>query len=226
MNKSKTLSAQHLPRGSIIETGLYRQPHEGEVGPQWSIGALKDPAQFTIDHILIVDGWHGRQYMVVTTTPEAAERLYTGNKNIVFNASHVTRVVKRGEKIAIKTVEEEQNREKQNPKHRHSHGDVKDFIRFTLSRFHSSYLFKTSEMFTAAIASGVVSYRNIPDSPVGFYCYFNKRKLKTWIKRNQNRFIISAKEMQHIQKLIDEDNAEYLATLNDLDYLYPEQCEP
>lgn len=224
MNKSKTLYA-HLPQGTVIETGIYRQPRKGEVGPQWSIGKLKDPAQFTIDHILIVDGWRGRQYMVVTTTPKTGDLIFP-DENFTFDISHVTRVVKRGDKTMIKTVAEGQNHEKQNPKNRNSRTDVSDFISFTLSRLQPFNLFKIDEMVTTAIASGVISYRDRQDSLVGYYCYFNKRKLKVWIKRNQNRFIYSAKEMQHIQKRIDEDNAEYAATLNDLDYLYPEQCEP
>ena len=225
MNRSKTLSAQHLPRGTIVETSIYRQPREGEVGPQWSIGELKDPAQFTVDHILIADGWHGRQYMVVTTTPRPVDAVII-DELISFNISHVTRVVKRGYKTVVKTNKDRQNHEKQNPKNRNSRADVSDFISFTLSRLQPFNLFKIDQMVKAAIASGVISHRDRPDSLVGYYCYFNKRKLKVWIKRNQNRFIYSAKEMQHIQKLIDEDNAEYAARLSDFDYLYPEQCEP
>lgn len=216
-----TITPHHLPRGTVIETGLYRQPREGEVGPQWHLGETPSPAQLTVDHILIADGWLGRNYMVVTTTPQPPGSVCVGEK-ITFNIDHVSRIVKRGHKTVFKSYKTEAAPRKNSwtTKREYSANDVYSLIAFKLNREHPLIQFDIEAMFSMAFQCGVIRHIESDPNRGGYNWYYtmNRRKFSAWIKRNKNRFIYSAKKLASIEKAALDEEREYLEKQRDREY--------
>jgi hypothetical protein len=222
MSKSSTITPHHLPRGTVIETSLYHQPREGEVGPQWHLGETPNPAQLTVDHILIVDGWTGRNYMVVTTTPRSDDTVGV-DEMISFNIDHVNRVVKRGHKTVFKS-HKKNNGPRKMPwasKREYTASDIRSLISFKLNQEHPLIQFDIESMFSIAAQCGVIR-QNIDDPSQGKYHWYyttNRRKFINWIKRNKNRFIYKAKTLAAMEEAAITEERRYLEEQWGLEYL-------
>lgn len=209
MFKSITITPHHLPRGTVIETSLYRRPREGETGPQWHLDETPDPAQLTVDHILIADGWTGRNYIVVTTTPRPLDSIRM-DETITFNIGHVERVVKRGHKTVFKSYKgaDAPRKDSWTNKQKYSSNDIYRLIDFKLNQEHPLIQFDIESMFSMAFQCGVIRHK-ASDPKRGSYSWYytvNRRKFSTWIKRNKNRFIYSEKALASIKKAaLDEE---------------------
>lgn len=208
-----TIIPHHLPRGTVIEVGLYRRPREGETGPQQTTSLINDPAQFparfTVDHIQIVDVCTGRNYMVVTTTPHPVNSVFLG-ENIAFNIDHVDRVVKRGHKTVFKSYKgaDAPRKDSWTNKQKYSSNDIYRLIDFKLNQEHPLIQFDIESMFSMAFQCGVIRHK-ASDPKRGSYSWYytvNRRKFSAWIKRNKNRFIYSEKALASIKKAaLDEE---------------------
>lgn len=218
---SITITPHHLPRGTVIETGLYRQPREGEVGPQWYLGETPSPAQLIVDHILIVDGWTGRNYMVVTTTPRPRESVGVGEE-ISFNIDHVSRIVKRGHKTVFKSYKTDAAPRKASwlGKQTYTANDLGSLISFKLNQEHPLIQFDIESMFTVAHQRGVIRHTTSALNGIyGWYYTVNRRKFCAWIKRNKNRFIYKAKTLAAMKEAAIAEERRYLEQEWDREYL-------
>ena len=205
MTMSKPTTPYHLPRGTVIETTLYKVSDSGE--PEMNFSHVQKPYQFTVDHILIVDGWYGREYMVVTTTQRPNDSVLQG-ENITFNIDHVDRVVKRGDKMLFKKHlgSKAPHKESWNNKKQYSSSDLYNLIIFKLNQDHPLLQFDIEGMFNIALLRGTIRH-NVGVSKYHWYYTTNRRKLNDWIKRNKNRFIYSRKELDAIRKAsVDEES--------------------
>ena len=217
------ITPHHLPRGTVFETHLYRPPVEGEIGPQWSGWGEHPPAVFMVDYILVVDGWTGRNHMVVTTTPAPLNSV-SNEKCISFNVDHVTRVVKHGHSTVFKNARADvaPYRNSLNPKGKYSTTEILSLFGFKLRRQHPLIQFDTDSMFEAATRCGVIRLKiNDPTSEMFYQWYYitNTRKLNAWVKRNKNRFIYGAKELALLREAALEEERRHLEDTFDQEYL-------
>jgi hypothetical protein len=217
------ITPHHLPRGTVFETHLYRPPVEGEIGPQWSGWGEHPPAVFTVDHVLVVDGWCGRNYMVVTTTPAPLNN-FSNEKYISFNVDNVTRVVKHGHATVFKNanVGVAPYRNWWNPKGKYSTYEILSLFGFKLRQQHPLIQFDIDSMLEVATRCGVISIKtNDPASGLFYRWYYitNTRKLNTWMKRNKNRFIYGAKELALLREAALEEERRHLEDVFDQEYL-------
>jgi hypothetical protein len=149
MNTEYKITPYHLPRGTTFETHLYRPPVDGEDGPQWHEWGEHPAAVFAVDHILVVDGWTGRKYLVVTTTPNTCNSV-CNEKYMTFNISHVSRVVKRGHKTVLKSHKTgvAPHKDTWTSKRECSSTDLFSLIGFKLNQEHPLIQFDIEAMFS------------------------------------------------------------------------------
>lgn len=207
------ITPSHLPKGTIIETSLYCYK-DGEI--QQYYGSLKhDTVQFVVDHILVVDGWTGRNFIVVTTTPNL-NPVYDGDNHYKFNIDHVDKILFTGKKMDIRYDSKEKITDSDVERYRYKtkvngaivyQGYVLKFLlNQKLNKLQPYNQFDLHKCVDAAIKDGIfigaVKSRrsNVSNScrVVRKHKLFtvNKKRLDKWVKQNINRFILTQAEIQ------------------------------
>ena len=198
---STKFTAQHFPKGTVISTSLYTTSEDGLRFMRFGAGK---PATFVVDHIRVADTWGGRIYLLVTTTRKE-KPLFEGDDFITFNIDHVDRIVRLG------TVSDIRYGESQNKWRLEDYtGKIHEFAlkMYLLNMFnklqpHNQYDVRKAEK--AAVACGCVKKEteHVSRRIERITYVINKKKLKAWVRRNVNRFILTQKEIEEQERLAD-----------------------
>lgn len=222
---SQKFTPSHFPRGTVIRSSLY---HLGDDGI-YRMSFMDDgSAEFTVDYVKLTPFTQEGCLIFTTAVKDPA---FDGVDQIVFHSTHVNKIISIGKQMIIK----------------HAPGfELGAFLfRNGCGRWRFSLLLRvlcyridpvrsvdSDKMLSAMKKMGVVrvTTQQLDDDrrcyPPDQY-FFNKKKVKKWVKQNFNRFIVTEAEKRANEKAHDELIRKYMEEdLNrDFDERYSESDE-
>ncbi len=227
----KNITPSHLPKGTVIKTSLHVQNTNGEIEQHYYKGEqLPNAVSFVVDHIVVNDGFDGRNFIVYTTTPKT-NPLYEGDDFYHFNIDHVSQIVSIGHKVDIryKAFKISDFLEFNDKNNCYSYA-LKSFIANEFVKLQPHNLFRLTDAVNGALNAGVFignkdtrlafTAGGLNLTPIERFVTFkvNQKKLKKWAKQNVNRYILSNAEMKKQEEEAQDEM--YKDMENDFDHDY------
>lgn len=207
---STKITPSHLPKGSVIKTGLYYADKDGNIFMRHDFQyepSTARAAEFTVDYVRCCDTMSGRNYIVITSNKKEPPSQIEDDEFYCFHIDHVTQVLSMGKKLDIRY---ESSLHLYDSEQDYEHGYMGYQLKIIIGKYfvkNQPYnVFDVDKAFLAAQKANVVQRFNYINEEytynhdVGVHLFrVNRKKLKKWMKQNINRFIISKAQLQAIE---------------------------
>lgn len=209
------ISPSHLPKGTVIKTGLYEVGDDGELHMSFKSDSDNPDikaAEFTVDYVKICNTMTGRIAIVVTTTPEKEGGRISESGFYSFHIDHVSKILRRGNKTDIRYDNVTKISQAENiSKCIYKGYQLSTVLGRMFDQRQPYNIFDTEKALVCAMRSGIFTLirdtdaKYAGDKVLSTRLYrVNKQRLKRWVKQNINRFIMSAADIKKNEQEIND----------------------
>lgn len=203
--KKPNFSVSNFPIGTVVEMQGYKVI-DGEPQMRFNMEDGSEPARFTVKKVFVHNTASGRASFIEVDLKRKV-KLYddvVGDEYFVFTIKHVTNIIKLGTHHKV-DYDLSFNKDLDQLKTKNiTSFEATNVFREIAITLNNKREHDYANMVVAAIKTGVLRLAiNKNDSRWPAF-NFNKKKLKSWMKRNLNRYILSNKELVKMQ--LDKQN--------------------
>lgn len=196
----------HFPRGTVITTNLWYRNEAGESIQHFHPREDLPRVEFEVDHVKTSPSTI-RDFLIVTTTKKT-EPLYEGDDFVVFNVHHVNKIISVGSgPVVIENVRAD----------RYNFFpedglltflELCFWVRDETNKLSPNRWINVANMARRILDERLVTKHGSIENYRGPRYTFKSKRLKKWIKRNLNRFIMTEAEKEKMVYLRDKEAEE------------------